>query len=129
MVVTCDQDFGTSVLGELDQVVVAPIGRNHPRRVDWIGKPDRFFFNALAEFINLVPSDAVPARYPRVEERLAYFAQELRTGDHFEDAVPPEIEESRCRPGRCEGSRDQTVSVDNGSQPSIRALNVGTVIS
>lgn len=93
MVVACDQGVSTTVLGELDQVVVTAIGRHHPRRVDWIGEPDRLLFDATAEFINLIRGDAVPACDPRVQERLAHFAQKLRAGDHFEDTIAPQVEE------------------------------------
>jgi len=37
MVVARDQDVSATVLGELDQVVVAAIGWYQPRRIDWIG--------------------------------------------------------------------------------------------
>ena len=93
MVVACDQGVSTTVLGELDQVVVTAIGRHHPRRVDWIGEPDRLLFDATAEFINLIRGDSVPACDPPVQERLAHFAQKLGAGDHFEDTIAPQVEE------------------------------------
>ena len=94
MVVACDQDISATVLGKLDQVIVTAISRHDPRRVDWIGQPDRFLFNASAEFINFIGSDAVPACDPRVHERFAHFAQELRAGDNFEDTAAPQVEEA-----------------------------------
>lgn len=125
MAVACDQDVSATVLGELDQVVVTAISRHDPRRVDWIGEPDRFLFNATAEFINFIQSDAVDACDALVQERLAHFAQELRAGDHFEYAFAPQVEEPRCCPRCRQGFGDQTICIDDGLQPAIRTLTIG----
>lgn len=60
MVVACNQDVSATILGDLNKVVVTTVGRHHSWRVDRIGEPHRFLFNSTAEFINLIPSDAVP---------------------------------------------------------------------
>lgn len=94
MVVARNQGVGATLLGELDEIVVAGICRHHPRRINWIGKPDRFLLNAPAEFIDLIRCDAVPTRDPGVEESLANFAHKLRAGDQLEHTITPEVQES-----------------------------------
>ncbi len=93
MVIARNQGVGTTLLCELDEIVVAGVCRHDPRRTNWVGKPDRILLNAAAEFIDLIWRDAVAPRDPGVEESVANFAHQLWTGDQFERTVTPEIQE------------------------------------
>jgi len=93
MLVTRDEAISSTISGELDQIVVARVGRNHPRRIHRIGKPYGFLFDALAGFSDLACNDVVSARDPGIEQSLAYFGHQLRACNQLKASLPPQVKE------------------------------------
>jgi len=105
-----------------DKVIVAWVLEDDPRRVGWIGNPDRLLLKAADDLVYLLLGNPIPVGDPGPKQSLPDFLHQLRAGNDLKFPVVPKVKKTGGGSGRGQGAGNDAICVDDDLQPRVAAL-------